>query len=119
MKIEWVPKSTPVPNALLDEVMPKLRDTELRVVLVIVRQTLGWVDRETGKRRISDWISQGQLKKKTGRASEAISRSIDVLVRSRVIEVCDYLGRPLMSASARRKARHRVYYSLSKRLLQE
>lgn len=36
----------PVPTRLVDTVMPRLRDTELRVLLVVLRQTWGWkVDR--------------------------------------------------------------------------
>ncbi len=36
----------PVPTRLVDTVMPRLRDTELRVLLIVLRQTWGWkVDR--------------------------------------------------------------------------
>jgi hypothetical protein len=33
---------TKMPNHLVDQVMPKLRDTELRVLLVLLRYTVGW-----------------------------------------------------------------------------
>ena len=32
----------PVPVRLVDTVMPRLKDTELRVLLVVLRQTWGW-----------------------------------------------------------------------------
>ena len=40
-----------VPNSVLDALMPTLRDTELRVLLVVIRQTLGWQER-SGARRV-------------------------------------------------------------------
>jgi len=33
---------TKVPNHLLDQLMPNLKDTELRVLLILIRQTSGW-----------------------------------------------------------------------------
>ena len=32
----------PVPTRLIDTVLPHLKDTELRVLLVVLRQTWGW-----------------------------------------------------------------------------
>lgn len=52
-----IPNTTQVPNVILDEWMPKLKDIELRVLLVVVRQTLGWLENaETGTRKEKDWI---------------------------------------------------------------
>ncbi|MFC2108523.1 hypothetical protein ACFLS5_03585 [Candidatus Bipolaricaulota bacterium] len=51
------PGSTQVPNEIFDDIMPGLDDTELRVLLVINRQTLGWVENKcTGARKLFDWI---------------------------------------------------------------
>jgi len=108
--------ATFIPNRLLDEVMPQLKDTEWRVLLVICRQTLGRVERD-GSRRKSDWLSQSQLKEKTGRASEAVSRAIDILVRKALIEVCDESGEILLSAQSRRASHGRLFFRLSPRLL--
>ena len=105
-----------IPNRLLDEVMPQLKDTEWRVLLVICRQTLGRVERD-GSRRKSDWLSQSQLKEKTGRASEAVSRAIDILIRKALIEVCDESGEILLSPGSRRASHGRLFFRLSPRLL--
>lgn len=106
----WVP----VPNILIDRVMPRLNDTEWRVLLVIVRQTFGWRQGESHKR--SDWISHYQFKRRTGRHSSAVSRAIDVLERSGLIEVSDRAGELLHSAAERRRSRSRLQFSLARSL---
>lgn len=67
LKHSW----TKLPNYLLDKLLPSLKDTELRVLLVILRQTAGW--NKTGAATI---LSYRQLKKRTGRESEAIAKAI-------------------------------------------
>src|SRR4051812_27572085 len=66
-------RTTPVPHWLLDEAMPLLSDTELRVLLVVTRSTLGW--REGEGRKESDWLSHRQLQARTGRSSAVVSRA--------------------------------------------
>ena len=106
--------TTPFPNYLLDRVMPKLRDTEWRLLSIIVRQTFGWSDGH-GKRKNSDWLSHAQLKRKTGRSSTAISRAIEVLVWSKLVVVRDLSGRALSEATDRRRARSKLSFSLHPR----
>lgn len=43
--------STQVPNILFDQYLPKLTEAELKIVLVIIRQTNGWIDKFTGKEK--------------------------------------------------------------------
>ena len=108
--------TTPFPNLLLDEAMPRLKDTEWRVLCVIVRQTLGWqVDERTKQRKEADWLTHSQLKRRTGRASEALSKAVDVLVRDGWIEVCDVQERPLTTAVLRRNCRGPVFFRLGQR----
>ena len=105
--------TTPVPNDLLDRVMPMLRDTELRVLLIIVRQTRGWqVGPEPAHRKERDWLTQSQLTRRTGRASEAVSRAVDALVRMGIIHVTDRNGTPQKTAFERRRYLGRLYYQL-------
>jgi hypothetical protein len=65
---------TKTPNVLFDQVLPTLKDTELRVLLVLLRQTSGW-------NREGQWatISYRTLKRRTGRQSEAIARALHAL----------------------------------------
>ena len=100
--------TVPVPNAVLDVLMPMLRDTELRVLLVVIRQTLGWQEQSGGSRRSNqrkwrDYISHSQLCRKTGRASAAVSSAIDSLVKQGHIVVEDIAGRALSTSEERRR----------------
>jgi len=105
--------TTPVPNRLLDRVMPGLRDSELRVLLVVVRQTLGWQDGpHPSQRKERDWLTQGQLMRRTGRASEAVARAVDSLVRGGLIDVLDRAGTSLTTPAQRRRHLGRLYYQL-------
>ena len=102
---------TAIPNALIDEVMPRLKDTEWRLLCVIARQTIGWVN-ESGERKRRDWMSQSQLIAKTGRNSAALSAALDVLVRENLIECQTENGQPLSTPQQRRRHRGRVYFIL-------
>lgn len=108
---------TPFPSSLIDQVMPALRDTEWRLLCIIVRQTLGWKDTRTGGRKTSDWLTQKQLIARTGRSSEAVSKAVDMLVHSKLIEVRSNGGTALDSAQERRQARSRLHYSLHPHLV--
>ncbi len=105
--------TTPFPNELIDNVMPHLNDTQWRVLCVIVRQTLGWHDKQTGSRKIRDWLTQSQLKIRTGRNIEALAAAIDLLVARGYIVVEDESGNPLDSPQKRRAYRGRSYYRLA------
>jgi len=107
--------TTPVPNFLLDRVMPRLTDTEWRVLCVIVRQTFGW-HLGPGKRKQSDWLSHYQLKRRTGRQSAAVSRAIDRLVKRGLITVRDSHERLVSSTAARRRSKSHLLFSLHSRL---
>ncbi len=108
-----IPNTTQVPNFVLDELLPTLSDVELRIVLIVTRQTLGWVeDKETGRRKERDWISRYQLQKKTGKSGYRISKAIDSLIRGRVIEAYSEKGELLDTADKRAKVGGKIYYRL-------
>ncbi len=109
--------TTPFPNSLLDDVMPSLKDTEWRLLCVIVRQTLGFWDKKTKNRKVCDWLTQAQLLRKTGRDRAAISRALDALVQGRYIEVRSETGRLLQSPGERRQCKGRLFFALHPRLL--
>lgn len=106
-------RTSPFPNALIDEVMPCLNDTQWRVLCVIVRQTLGWHDRQTGTRKARDWLTQSQLKARTGRNTEALAAAIETLVKQDYIVVEGKTGNPLDLPEKRRAYRDRCYYRLA------
>jgi len=71
-----------MPNYLVDRLLPGLKDTELRVLLVLIRQTTGW-NRE-GQAVI---LSYRVLMSRTGRKSEAVSKALQGLAVKRLIHV--------------------------------
>lgn len=84
----FIPNSTQIPNVILDNILPDLSDTELRVILIIARQTYGWVeDINTSRRKSVDWISYSQLVTKTGRQTAAIAKAIHDLEEKRLIDI--------------------------------
>jgi hypothetical protein len=107
------PCTTPVPNVIFDVYLKELNSSELKVLLVVIRQTLGWADRRgTFGRKESDWISGTQLMQKTGSSKRAISSAIDMLVRKRIIEVIDYRGYILNNPESR-QGKTKLYYRLN------
>ena len=104
--------TTPVPNVIFDVYLKELNSTELKVLLVVIRQTLGWADRR-GRygRKESDWISGSQLMEKTGCSYRAISPAIEQLVRRNLIVVQNERGYTL-SYSKDRQGKIKLFYSL-------
>ena len=105
-------RSTPFPSHLLDDVMPVLSDTEWRVLCVVVRQTLGWEDGQGGRKR-EDWLTQSQLKARTGRASEAVSRAVDGLVQKGLIQVRSEAGELLSTPRERQRSPGKMLFGLA------
>jgi len=110
-------RTTPVPNVLFDTYLKELKSAELKVLLVIIRQTLGWADsRAALGRKERDWISGGQLQAITGSSRRAISYAIEVLVEKKLIEVLDEAGN-LLAEPELRKGKQRLYFRPSALLI--
>lgn len=110
-----IPNTTQIPNRIIDEWMPRLKDVELRVLILITRQTLGWVeDVETGRRKERDWISQRQLIDKTGRSRKHLSAALKVLIETyHLVEATDVKGRILNTADKRQGRFGQIFYRLT------
>lgn len=108
-----IPNTTPTPNELYNGEMKKMKDTELRVVLVVTRATLGWEeDKDTKMRKKEDWISQYQIEQKTGRSGRAISTAINNCVKENWIEARDENGN-LLDTPAKRAGK-KIFYRLGR-----
>lgn len=104
---------TPVPNAVFDEFLPQLKCTELKILLVIIRQTLGWEDKQNNNgRKSQDWISSSQMRGKTGCSERAITTALETLVKKNLISVFDQYG-SLLDSPERRKGKTKLFYSLT------
>ena len=108
---------TAFPNALVDDEMPNLSDTEWRILCVLVRQTLGWQEEGGSSRKVRDWLTNSQLKTRTGRESAAVCRAIQSLLAKRLIVVEDSEGKPLLASRQRQRQLGRLYFRLHPRLL--
>lgn len=99
-----VKNTTPVPNSILDQLLPHLGMAELKVLLVIVRQTKGW-------RKKRDWITQSQFVLHTGLTRQTISQTLAVLQHHKIICITNRVGVELQTPESRR-GRTRLYYAL-------
>jgi hypothetical protein len=108
----------PVPRDLFDRHLPVLKESELRILLVVVRQTLGFRTSD-GRRKERDWLSQSQFREKTGLATASISQAIATLVARGLVMVTTETGHQLLSASDRRRHRGRLFFSLGPALIRK
>lgn len=105
--------TTQVPNVLFDVHLKELKLAELKVLLIIIRQTLGWEDKRTkSERKELDWISNNQLALKTGSSKRAINDAIHSLIEKRLIEVLSNTG-DLLDTSEKRRGQQKLFYRLS------
>lgn len=101
---------TNVPNNFFDEYLKNLGYAELKVLLVIIRQTYGWKDKKTGGYKRWDWISQQFFVRKTGLSGRAVSTAISKLIYKRFILVKNEKGRLLFQEIERQRA-SKLYFS--------
>lgn len=100
-----------MPNSLIDYYLPTLSNAELKILLVIIRQTHGWIDRNTGKRKLQDRISHNQFIQRTGLSSRIISLSLQKLITKGFICAINGYGEPA-STPASRKGNPHLFFSL-------
>jgi len=105
-------QTTQVPNFLFDTYLPQLTESELKVLLVVVRQTFGWCDKKTGKRKLRDRISGSQFRLKTGLSKRNITNTIQSLFTKNLLQVTDFNGN-VLACSDERKGKTHLYFSLS------
>ena len=103
--------TTQIPNELLDKQLKYLTGANLKVLLVILRQTIGFVQPKNNKRRKErDWISQRFFMNKTGLSGRSVSTAIASLISKGLIVVTNTRGNILHTAKQRRGT-SRLYYA--------
>lgn len=100
---------TRISNILFDRHLPRLSESELKVLLIVIRQTDGWIDKNTKKAKEWDWISISFFVKKTGLSKRAIGKAIHTLVIKGLIKVKNEQGAMADTATVRRRAK-RLYF---------
>lgn len=104
---------TKVPSIVFDNYLPQTTSlAEMKILLVIIRQTMGWKNIKTGKRKIKDRISHNLFIHKTGLSRKVISKSIHSLVSKGLITVFDYRGN-VLDTPQKRKGKSMLFYSFS------
>ncbi len=101
---------TPTPNILFDKLLKELSSSELKILLVIIRQTNGWIDKKTGKRKERDRITYSQFINKTGLSRRVISEAVDSLSQKKLIQITDASGN-ILNLPIERKGQYYIYYS--------
>lgn len=103
---------TKIPNIIFDIHLPVLKESELKVLLIVFRQTVGWIDKKTGSRKTHDRISRSQFVRKTGLSCKIISKAIQSLLTKGLISITDQ-SRNLLISSSDRKGKKKIYYSFN------
>jgi phage replication O-like protein O len=103
---------TPTPNIIFDLLLKELSFSELKIILVIIRQTEGWINKKTGKRKERDRVSRTQFIEKTGLSRRSISKAINSLSERSLIVITDKSGKNL-NTSFQRQGKASMYYSFS------
>lgn len=101
---------TKTPNILFDHFLKELNTSELKILLVIIRQTNGWIDRKTKRHKERDRITYNQFISKTGLSRRIISVAINSLFDRQLIEITDSSGKVLKLPNER-KGIYPIYYS--------
>ncbi|MCE1168997.1 MAG: replication protein [Sphingobacteriia bacterium] len=101
---------TRIPNILFDQLLRELNNSELKILLVIIRQTYGWINSKTNRRKERDRITHSQFILKTGLSRRIISATIKSLSEKNLIEITNSSGDTLINASER-KGQYRIFYS--------
>lgn len=105
-------QTTQVPNFFFDELLKSLTEAETKVFLVILRQTIGWFNKKTGKRKERDRITMKWFVRATGMSPRAISKALSALCIKRLILITDYQGKSLFDANMRRGKSY-LYYAIN------
>jgi hypothetical protein len=100
-----------LPTCFIDELLPTLSDSEVRLYLVVARQTLGW--KQGNRRKEWDRLSHRELKRRTGRSGTPISTAIASLQAKGMLRVRNGKGREINTAGERRAQYEALSYSLS------
>ena len=111
-------KFTPTPNILFDQLLKEISYSELKVLLVIIRQTNGWVIKKTKKRKTRDRITYNQFSIKTGLSRRIISKTINSLSQKQLIRITDFSGN-LLNDPQKRKGKTHIYYSSNLEFMQK
>lgn len=103
-------RTTQTSNDLFDIHLKTLKGSELKVLLTIIRKTVGMYDRKTSTRVEWAWISQRLFRICTGLSGKAVSDAISSLLEKKLIQIKNEKGN-LVRSKSQRRASTKLYYS--------
>lgn len=104
-------RTTAIPNSVFDVHLPVLSVAELKVLLVIIRHTNGWLkNKRTKERRQYAWITHQRFMNCTGLSRRIMTTTIKSLVKRDLISVTNQSWQPAVTTESRR-GRTRLYYA--------
>lgn len=101
---------TQVPNEILDIHLKDLSLPELRVLLVVLRQTVGYVWRTSKQRKYRDWISRSLFIKKASVSAKSVSVAVAGLINKGLLVATDTKGN-ILEAPEMRKGKRKIYFA--------
>ncbi|MCK8479044.1 replication protein [Psychroserpens algicola] len=116
--MDYYSNTTQVPNVLFDHLLKTISSmSELKVLLIIIRKTIGVADPNMkGKRLERAWISQRLFAICCNLSGRAVSTAIDGLIKKELIEVTDSFGNVLLT-KRERQGTPRLYFASRLRLV--
>jgi phage replication O-like protein O len=95
--------TTPISNIFFDNLIPTLTGAELKILLIVLRQTDGW-------HKERDKMTYTQIQEKTGLSRRVIADTIQNLINKKLIVVTDYQKNTLEN-TVDRKGKILIFYS--------
>lgn len=105
-------QTTHVPNEVFDNYLPILSGVELKILLIIIRQTYGWKEKESKERKRRDWISHSQFIKKCGVSRRSIARALSTLAKMKLITITNS-EEELINSNIKRRGKTRLSYAFN------
>ncbi|MBO6515115.1 MAG: hypothetical protein JJ975_01010 [Bacteroidia bacterium] len=115
--MQYHPCTTQVSNLLFDHYLKTLSLSQLKVLLLVIRRTIGQQDKSSPEKRVKQaWIAQKLFCMCTGLSNKAVSDAIDDLVKLELIVARSQDGRKL-SSRASRKGQARLFFEIGSGLV--
>ena len=102
-------ETTQLPNAFVDIHLRTLSEKEVKILLLIVRQTVGFSDGKGGRKK-REWLSQKFISRRTGLSFKSISLGIHQLIIKKLIIAYDSSGNVLHRPESH-KGCLRIFYA--------
>ncbi len=103
-------KTTQIPNIVLAQYLRTLSASELKILLVILRQAYGW-------RKTRDRISYSQFMEKTGYSRRILTKAIQSLKNKGLITITGRKGNTLNSRTRRSKACKMIFFGVPDKIV--